>query len=31
MIGALSMDMIGHSLQLPAEQTRSSTELVAEE
>jgi osmoprotectant transport system ATP-binding protein len=31
MAGVLSMDVIGHALQVPAEETRTSTELLADE
>jgi osmoprotectant transport system ATP-binding protein len=31
MVGVLSMDLIGHALQIPAEETRTGTDLVAEE
>jgi osmoprotectant transport system ATP-binding protein len=31
MVGVLSMDTIGHALQVPAEEARSSTELLADE
>ena len=31
MIGVLSMDTIGHALQVPAEETRTSTELLTDE
>jgi osmoprotectant transport system ATP-binding protein len=31
MVGVLSMDTIGHSLHVPAEETRTSTELLADE
>jgi osmoprotectant transport system ATP-binding protein len=31
MVGVLSMDVIGHALQIPAEETRTSTELLADE
>jgi CBS-domain-containing membrane protein len=31
MTGVLSMDVISHALQVPAEETRTSTELLADE
>jgi hypothetical protein len=31
MIGVLSMDVIGHALHIPAEETRTGSELIADE
>ena len=31
MVGVLSMDVIGHALQMPAEETRTSSDLLVDE